>query len=69
VNNLLAVFFLPHITFHHCICYILWHIDPLLGNDRETNNEITAVARQPPVCNIGSTVGSSVFCVEFSVAT
>jgi hypothetical protein len=25
--------------------YILWHIDPLLGNDSE-RNEITAIARQ-----------------------
>jgi hypothetical protein len=26
--------------------YILWHIDLLLGNDRETHNETTAIARQ-----------------------
>jgi hypothetical protein len=26
---------------------LLWHIDPLLGNDRETN-ETTSVARQRP---------------------
>jgi hypothetical protein len=26
--------------------YILWHIDPLLGNDRKTNNETTVIARQ-----------------------
>jgi hypothetical protein len=25
---------------------ILWHIDPLLGKDLETKNEITAVAMQ-----------------------
>jgi hypothetical protein len=24
----------------------MWHIDALLGNDRETNNETTAIARQ-----------------------
>jgi hypothetical protein len=24
----------------------LWHEDPFLGNDRETNNKTTAVARQ-----------------------
>jgi hypothetical protein len=24
----------------------MWRIDPFLGNDRETNNEKTAVARQ-----------------------
>jgi hypothetical protein len=34
----------------------LWHIDPFLGNDRETN-EITAVASQRPKRNNGSTVG------------
>jgi hypothetical protein len=42
---------------------ILWHIDPLLGNDRETNNETTAVARQRPTRNNGSTVESCVFYV------
>jgi hypothetical protein len=26
--------------------YILWRIDPFLGNDHETNNEITPVAIQ-----------------------
>jgi hypothetical protein len=26
--------------------YTLWHIDPLLGKDLETNNETTAVAMQ-----------------------
>jgi hypothetical protein len=25
---------------------ILWHVDPLLGNDRETNNYTTAVTRR-----------------------
>jgi hypothetical protein len=25
---------------------MLWHIEPMLGNDRETNNEITAITRQ-----------------------
>jgi hypothetical protein len=25
---------------------ILWHIDPLLGNSRETNNKTKAIARQ-----------------------
>jgi hypothetical protein len=24
---------------------ILWHVDPLLGNDREINNYITAIAK------------------------
>jgi hypothetical protein len=24
---------------------ILWHVDPLLGNDRETSNYTTAVSR------------------------
>jgi hypothetical protein len=27
---------------------MLWHIHPFLGNDRETNNETTAVPRQQP---------------------
>jgi hypothetical protein len=38
----------------------VWHIDRLLGNDRETNNETTAVARQRPPHNSGSTSGSGV---------
>jgi hypothetical protein len=38
----------------------MWHVDPLIGNDRETNNETTAVARQRAARNIGSTVGSGV---------
>jgi hypothetical protein len=25
---------------------VLWHTDPLLGNDRETNSETKAIARQ-----------------------
>jgi 3-deoxy-D-arabino-heptulosonate 7-phosphate (DAHP) synthase class II len=28
---------------------ILWHIDPLLGNDHETNNKTMAVDKQWPV--------------------
>jgi hypothetical protein len=42
---------------------ILWHIGPLLGNDRETNIDTTDVVRQCPVRNKGSTVGSGVFYV------
>jgi hypothetical protein len=38
----------------------LWHIDPLLGNDRE-RNKTTAIAKQQPVRNNGSTVGTGVF--------
>jgi hypothetical protein len=38
----------------------MWHIDPLIGNDRETKNETKAIARQRPQFNDGSTVGSSV---------
>jgi hypothetical protein len=41
----------------------MWYIDPSLGNDRETNNETTAVARHETACNNGSTVGSGVFYV------
>jgi hypothetical protein len=33
---------------------VLWRIDPLLGNDRETNNQTTAVAMQRPALNSGS---------------
>jgi hypothetical protein len=29
--------------------YILWHVDTLLGNDRERSNYTTAVTRQRPV--------------------
>jgi hypothetical protein len=28
-----------------CLKYILWHADPLLGNDSEINNYTTAVAK------------------------
>jgi hypothetical protein len=47
---------------------ILWHIDLLLGNDRETDNETTTVARQRPASNNGRTVGSGVFYVVRSEA-
>jgi hypothetical protein len=47
---------------------ILWHIDPLLDNDRETNNETRAVATHRPARNNGSTVGSGVFFVVLSEA-
>jgi hypothetical protein len=46
---------------------ILRYIDPLLGKDRETNKETTAVARQRPAHN-GNTVGSGVFYVVRSDA-
>jgi hypothetical protein len=39
---------------------ILWHTDPLLGNDHEII-EIMAAARQQPKHNNGSTIGSKVF--------
>jgi hypothetical protein len=39
------------------------HIDPLPGNDCETDNKTTAVARQQSACNNGSTVESGVFYV------
>jgi hypothetical protein len=47
----------------HLSSYVLWHMDPLLGNDCGTNNEITAVARQRHARNNGSTVGGGVFYV------
>jgi hypothetical protein len=30
------------------ICFILWNVNQLLGNDRETNNKTSAVTRQWP---------------------
>jgi hypothetical protein len=54
----------------------LWHIEKLLGNDRETNDETAAIAGQQlrkyatvleqllgsgPRANIGSTVARGVF--------
>jgi hypothetical protein len=52
------------------LTYVLWHIDPLLGNDGETNettagaslihNSIEAVAKQRPARNNDSIVGSGV---------
>jgi hypothetical protein len=49
----------------HCI---LWRIDPLLGNDRETDSKTTVLGRQQILTkqqlsykNRG-TVGNSVFC-------
>jgi hypothetical protein len=47
---------------------ILWLIDPLLGNDHETNNEKTAVAKQRPTLNNGSTAGGGVSSVVRSEA-
>jgi hypothetical protein len=29
----------------------MWHIDALVGNDRKTNNETTAIARKQPTRN------------------
>jgi hypothetical protein len=53
----------------HCVyIYFLWHIDPFLGNDRETNNEIMTVVRQRPARNNGSTIGGGVFYVVLSEA-
>jgi hypothetical protein len=60
----------------------MWYVDPLLGNDREANNETTAIASQQlrkytavlePLLgsgprNNGSTVGSGVFYVVRSKA-
>jgi hypothetical protein len=60
-------------TAHHdhiiyeIFCIILWHIDRLLGNNRETNKTTTFV-RQLPSRNNGSTVGNGVFYVILSEA-
>jgi hypothetical protein len=37
---------------------ILWHLDPLLGNDREISNYTTAVTRQQPVSSNRGTMFS-----------
>jgi hypothetical protein len=37
--------------FIYIYLYILWHVDPLLGNDREISN-----------CKTAAIVGSGVFC-------
>jgi hypothetical protein len=47
---------------------MLCRIDQLLGNDSETDNETTAVVRQPPERNNESTVGGGVFYVVPSEA-
>jgi hypothetical protein len=47
---------------------ILQHTDPLPGNDRETNNETTAVAMQRAARNNESTVGIGVSYVVRSEA-
>jgi hypothetical protein len=46
---------------------ILWHIYLLLGNNRKTN-ETMVIARQRPVSNNGTTLGSSLFYVVHSWA-
>jgi hypothetical protein len=51
----------------HLLVKILWYIDPLLGNNRETN-ETTAVARQRSARNNGNTDGSGVFYIVRSEA-
>jgi hypothetical protein len=50
-----------HTQGNHCICElasksILWYIDVLLGNDRETHNKTVAIARQFPMSSSGSIV-------------
>jgi uncharacterized protein YigE (DUF2233 family) len=47
---------------------VLWRIDPLLGNARETKNETTAVAKQRPARNNESTLGGGVFYLVHSKA-
>jgi hypothetical protein len=43
--------------------YILWRTDPLLLNDRETNNETTIVVTQRSARNNGSTFGGGIFYI------
>jgi hypothetical protein len=44
--------------FIYIYIYILWHVDPLLGNDREIKNYVTAVTSQRPVKSNRRTVFS-----------
>jgi hypothetical protein len=48
--------------------FVLWRTDSLLGNDRETNNDTVAVARQRSARNDESTAESGVFYVVRSRA-
>jgi hypothetical protein len=48
--------------------FILWNIEQLIGNDRETNNETTIIGRKRPARNRKSTDGSGVFYVVCSEA-
>jgi hypothetical protein len=42
VLNVLTYYYI----LYECISLVLWHIEPLLDNDRKTSDEIMAVARQ-----------------------
>jgi hypothetical protein len=49
VHNLNSLIVLELLIKHQsktCLNYILWHVDPLLGNDREIGDCSAAVARQ-----------------------
>jgi hypothetical protein len=41
-----------------CTLYILWQVDPLLGNDHEIRSCTTVATRQQPVNSDGGTVFS-----------
>jgi hypothetical protein len=43
---------------------ILWHVDPLLGSDREIGHYTAAVARQRPVNNNRGMVFSATVALE-----
>jgi hypothetical protein len=42
----------------HAAVLILWHVDPLLGNDRVIGNYTTAITRRRPVNSKTGTVFS-----------
>jgi hypothetical protein len=46
------------ILFNDALSIILWHVDPLLGNDREISNYTTAVTKQRTVNSYIGTVFS-----------
>jgi hypothetical protein len=62
VHNANKLIVLEWLIKHHsetCLNYVLWHVDPLLGNDREIGNCTAAVARQWSVNNNRRTVFSA----------
>jgi hypothetical protein len=58
VRRFCKITWLTHDFFTVAAVIILWHVDPLLGNDREISNYTTAVTRQRLVNSNRGTVFS-----------